>query len=181
MAALGKLSLGACAVISLTLTLAACGPEEEQQLPPSAKLPSGPEDAQGGADWLGAQSRVDPAAWLAHRAENSAPEPGPEHAITKEYGRLLAEASKRFQEEPRMIANRAAQLETMLASNGASESVKSLLEGFIGVASEGRRRGFGEICQHYYNLRTKGYSRNEALVALRKSRDAGELGVKPQP
>jgi hypothetical protein len=165
LAALGNLSLTVCAILGLSLS--ACSPDEEQHSsPPQAS--GKPLEPSGPPDWLGPQSRTSPAQWLASREEKA--NPSTEHPVA-EYERLLSEATNRFQEEPRMIANRAAQLQAMLAANGVEESVGSVIEALTNTVGEGRLHGFGELCQHYYNLRAGGYNRQDALKALRKAHE----------
>jgi hypothetical protein len=174
--AFGKLHVGLWAAIGLTL--AACDREEEPR-PLQAQQFGEAQETSGPASWLGAQNRTPPATWLASRTAKG--DLGPEHPLVKECQRLLQEASKRFEEEPRMIANRAAQLEAMLASNGVNETAKSIIEAFINNVSQERIIGFSQMCQHYYNLRLAGRSREEALNALRKAYEGRDDENKTRP
>jgi hypothetical protein len=170
LAALGNLSLTVCVILGLTL--AACSPDEEQHSsPPQAS--GKPLEPPGSPDWLGPQSRTSPAQWLASREEKA--DPSAEHPVAG-YELLLAEAAQRFQEEPRMIVNRAAQLQAMLAANGVKESAGSVIEALTNTVGEGRLHGFGELCQHYYNLRAGGYNRQDALKALQKAHEGRSRG-----
>lgn len=74
-----------------------------------------------------------------------------------------------------MIANRVAQLEQMLAEHGITEGADQLLDDLTAVAAvRNGRTGFGEVCQHYYNLRTQGTDRPAAMAAI------GASGIPPQ-
>jgi hypothetical protein len=91
---------------------------------------------------------------------------------------LLKEADTLFDETPRMLANRTAQLQRMLAEKALMEAPQDLLEDFIRLAREdGRTRGrfgFGDLCQHYFNLRAAGLGRGAALEALALARAGQE-------
>ena len=66
-----------------------------------------------------------------------------------------------------MIANRAVQLEGMLAGVPASEKALDLIESLTAVVGS-RAESFGAICQQYYNLRSSGLGREEALSDLKQ-------------
>jgi hypothetical protein len=86
-------------------------------------------------------------------------------------------AAHRFGDPPRMIANRAVQLEAMLASAGISESAPELIVSLSEISEERPREGFGSLCQHYFNLRKQGLDREAALAQL-KSRSGLEARVR---
>ncbi len=115
--------------------------------------------------WLEPADTADPALWLAAREEGR--DLAPDAPAVTAWRARLAEADARFGETGRMIANRAAQLETMLAEIGVRESAREILETFTPFAEKGSRRGFSDLCQHYYNLRTQGFARPEAVAALK--------------
>lgn len=115
--------------------------------------------------WLGAHDPAPPAPWLiAHlpgpaRANDATPE-----AVTD----LLQTAAERYRESPRMIANRAVQLQTMLAEEGLDEDAVSLLR-LLARLPPANRVSFSADCQHYYNLRVQGLDREQALARLAAS------------
>jgi hypothetical protein len=80
----------------------------------------------------------------------------------------LARAAEGFIEDPRMIANRTVQLGQMLAETGKSESYGDLLDGFGQIAAKrGRHKSlYGEMCQHYVNIRNRGLGHEAALSEL---------------
>ncbi|MFG1348035.1 hypothetical protein [Xanthobacter autotrophicus] len=117
-------------------------------------------------DWLERTDTVPPEVWLAAR---SVPPADPARMAG-----LLKEADALFDETPRMLANRTAQLQGMLAEKGVAEPPQDLLEDFIRLAREDGgtrgRFGFGDLCQHYFNLRASGLGRVAALEALALAR-----------
>lgn len=160
------LLLGPCLAV-----LAACGEDEASVRKPAARVESSPESSAPAIraanlpparDWLERADPMPPEIWLAGR---SVPPADPTRMAV-----LLREADGLFDEAPRMLANRTAQLQRMLAEKAVTESPQDLLEGFIRLAREdGRthgRPGFSDLCQHYYNLRESGLDRAAALEAL---------------
>lgn len=72
-----------------------------------------------------------------------------------------------------MIANRVAQLESMLAEHGITERTDQLLDDFgAAAATWQRRQGFGEVCQHYFNLRVQGTDHVAAVATIAAARAA---------
>ncbi|MFD1333078.1 hypothetical protein ACFQ4O_13820 [Methylopila musalis] len=117
--------------------------------------------------WLELKDKIAPGAWLASREAGREVEPSDPNAVA--IRDLIADADARYTEGARMIANRAVQVQEMLAERGVSEQPRSIIEGLISVASLGERAGFGETCQHYVTARVQGLSRDAALDALRRS------------
>lgn len=149
----------------LALFIVACDEQPETE----TAAPEGVEAARvsvaiAGKTWLDVGDRTPPALWLASReaGEDVAPS-APEVA---ELRALLARAGGRYSETPRMIANRAVQLEGMLAERGIEETARHVIEGFVAVGRTDAPRGFGETAQHYFNIRTTGLSREEALLSV---------------
>lgn len=133
--------------------------------------PANPSQSRPTRDWLERADAVPPEVWLA--AHTTPP------ADAARLAALLKEADVLFDETPRMLANRTAQLQRMLAEAAMAEAPQDLLEGFIRVARTGGRAdaqtlgrqrpgrlGFGDLCQHYFNLRAQGLSHAAALEAL---------------
>lgn len=160
------------------LALASCGEEEERRpvassaaSAPEAAPPSGVGSAKGVAarggparEWLDVGDDTPPEVFLATR---SAPAGAPASAeAVAEIATLLSEADAVFDENRRMLANRTLQLERMLGEISVVESPQALLGGFIQVGRAIRRIGYSDLCQHYFNLRAAGASRDDALAAL---------------
>ncbi len=147
----------------LAFTLAGCPDEGERETRERVAAPA--NDAIARKTWLQPTDGTAPDVWLASRAAGadlppSDPAVAPWHA-------LLADADERFGETDRMIANRAVQLETMLGEIDVKEGVREIVTGFAGLAPKGSRSGFSDLCQHYFNLRSQGASREAAFAALR--------------
>ncbi|MFG1209195.1 hypothetical protein V5F79_14180 [Xanthobacter flavus] len=160
------------------LALASCGEEEERRpvasnaaSAPEAAPPPGVGSAKGVAarggparEWLDVGDDTPPEVFLATR---SAPAGAPASAeAVAEIATLLSEADAVFDENRRMLANRTLQLERMLGETSVVESPQALLGGFIQVGRAIRRIGYSDLCQHYFNLRAAGASREDALAAL---------------
>ena len=115
-----------------------------QQTPKRPELPR--------IKWLDAHSTITPEQWLASReAKVDLDENDPAVVALRV---KLNEAAQRFGDATRMIANRAVQLEEMLAEEGITEHAPELIETLSSTATETRQReGFGSLTQHYFNLR----------------------------
>lgn len=151
------------ALVAAALALAGC---------PDASTPDRGErvaaeagDALVRKTWLQPTDATPPALWLASREAGA--DLATDAPAVAEWRDVLGDADQRFGETDRMIANRAAQLETMLAEIDIRETARQLLEDFASLAAKGSRSGFSDICQHYFNLRSQGMSRSDALAALR--------------
>lgn len=105
-----------------------------------------------GDDWLAMEDDRDPGGWLAARADP----PGD----TREYAVLLAEAARDYEESPRMIANRIAQIDAEVMDADAGQ----LLRDFSWDPAQ--TRSFGTVAQHYLVLRRQGLDHGHALDAL---------------
>lgn len=126
----------------------------------------------GETAWLGLADDTLPEEWLVRRKIKPGAEIDPravEAART-----LLEQASKRLGDHTRMIANRAAQLESMLAEKGYGEDAVDLIETLMRVAPGSKPTGgFASLCQYYFNLRVQGLDREQALDALAKRYGSG--------
>lgn len=140
--------------------LCACGDTEPQQ---SAAVEV---KRKGEAPkWLAPTDRVDPAYWLAAR-KKSGGAPAQE-ARAARLRQALDIGGAHFLESPRMLANRAGQLADMLAEIGAAEDEGELIETLARIAAATQsKQGFGDLCQHYFNLRERGATRDAALADL---------------
>lgn len=152
-----RLALAALTAIGL------CGCDEEKLPERHAEQRSGLAEV-GQQKWLTPQDEVQPEVWLlAHEAKVSS---APASEDPKAVRRTLAEASAKFNDTPRMIANRAVQLEEMLKSEGANESAIILISRLNGAIAPGRIESFGAAGQQYYNMRKAGLSEAQAIDAL---------------
>jgi hypothetical protein len=153
----------ASAVVLLALAPAACGEDSDE---PSA-APSAPAPAKAVYQLarLDITDRIAPERWLASRqAGRDLAEDDPEVVALKA---ALDGAGRRFREYPRMIANRAVQLEDMLKQKDILEPAPQLIARLSQAVGEARNvESFGALCQQYYNLRLQGLDQQEALKVL---------------
>ncbi|MFV0367749.1 MAG: hypothetical protein ACK5KM_04760 [Hyphomicrobiaceae bacterium] len=116
--------------------------------------------------WLEVTDEVEPEVWLVSREANV--DVAPNHPRLPIVRASLQAAAHRFRESPRMIANRAAQLESMLSETDKQESAVQLIGQLTNVVGEaGQTEGFGAISQHYFNMRSSGLDTNAALQRLK--------------
>ncbi|HUD40707.1 MAG TPA: hypothetical protein VMR06_01790 [Dokdonella sp.] len=151
------------ALAVLASTLIACG--EEAPPPRTAAAPTVPAEAAEASAWLGAHDPTPPARWLIDHLPDPARVAGP---TPEDVTVQLLAAADRYRETPRMIANRAVQLQTMLAEEGIGEDASSLLT-LLARLPPDNRVSFSADCQHYYNLRVQGLDREQALARLAAS------------
>jgi len=123
-------------------------------------------EARNGADvWLRATDRTEPALWLAQREAGGAV--GVREPAVERIRAALLSAQPHFLESDRMLANRTAQVGQMLAVDGHAEDFAQLINSLVEVAATaGQKQTYGQVCQHYYNLRHSGVGREEALRML---------------
>jgi hypothetical protein len=115
--------------------------------------------------WLRANDHTEPALWLARREAGSVV--GEREPAVERLRAALRSARAHFLESDRMLANRTAQIGEMLAADGHAEDFAQLINALVEVAaSAGQKQTYGELCQHYYNLRHSGVERDEALRML---------------
>jgi hypothetical protein len=124
-----------------------------------------PDDRRTSDVWLRANDHTEPALWLARREAGSAV--GERDPAVERLRAALRSARAHFLESDRMFANRTAQVGEMLAADGHAEDFAQLINALVEVAaSAGQKQTYGELCQHYYNLRHSGVERDEALRML---------------
>lgn len=111
-------------------------------------------------EWLTVNDPTPPEQWLAAQRLN--PDPASKARIAE----LLKQGSQHYQESPRMLANRAYQLQQMLGEAGMAEDAVDLLERLMTLPDYPYLRGFSANCQHYFNLRQQGLPPDQALERL---------------
>lgn len=148
--------VGVCAL------LAACG-EEKRSAEQDDVIE--PDSGKSAKNWLSAADHTEPALWLARREAGAAVSEG-SPAVERIRAALLS-ARAHVLETDRMLANRTAQLGQMLAADGHAEDFSQLIVSLVDVAATaGQKQTYGELCQHYYNLRHSGIERDAALQML---------------
>ncbi|EEF78425.1 hypothetical protein LP43_1830 [Methylophaga thiooxydans] len=115
--------------------------------------------------WLESHHEISAADWLIIRSPAAL-----KGDVTDKQHRvaILQDASEHFRENPRMIANRATQLEDMLLEIDIEESAVSLIDQFTHLPTRGTPHNFSAYCQYYFNLRAQGYDEHYALAELSK-------------
>lgn len=136
--------------IYLISVLIGCNAEEEPsnvtlQLDDETSLP----------DWLDGQVALTPQEWLVLRSRASVNETDRDNEVHRT-ALLLIQASRRYNESHRMVANRAAQLEDMLFDQGQNEAAVELLEWFVDLPPLTTPHSFSALCQYYSTLRSQG-------------------------
>ena len=155
----------AAALLALSLCLAAAACDDEPASDARDKKVVATENQHKLPQWLTAQDKIEPAVWLRSR------EVGREVlASDPEVDRLrraFHQTETRFFEDERMIANRTAQTGDMLAEIGQAERAVDIMTGMIDVADvTPKKLPYGDLCQHYVNLRKTGQDRSAALSQL---------------
>ena len=153
-------------LLGLALLPGGCGEEAPEPREPGTVAARNDAAPGPAADWLAPTDATEPALWLARRASGGeSVDPAGVAALRARLGAARAH----FVEDPRMIANRTAQLGAMLAEIGQSEGPEALVAALTEVAALGRgRQLYGELCQHYVTIRRTGLGREAALARLRE-------------
>ncbi|MGJ0531770.1 hypothetical protein [Methylocystis sp.] len=153
---------GAILLAGVCALFASCG-EERRAAEQDDLIES---EARRGADvWLRATDRTEPALWLAQREAGGAV--GVREPAVERIRAALLSAQPHFLESDRMLANRTAQVGQMLAADGHAEDFAQLISSLVAIAATaGQKQTYGEVCQHYYNLRHSGAEREAALRML---------------
>jgi len=158
----------ACTIlIALGVTLSGCGEEPAQEVAtPPAPVNSAPP-ASHQLDWLRQTDPIAPEQWLASRqVRRDLDLYDPEVGTMRQ---TLEVAAMRFRDHPRMIANRAVQLEEMLKEKHIDESAPAIIATLSEVPGSKRYlESFASLTQQYYNLRMDGLDREQAIEALKK-------------
>jgi hypothetical protein len=168
--------LGAALIVALAVV--ACG-EEPEEKKVAAAAPE-PPVAIYQLEHLNVTDHILPEHWLASRqAGQDLSRDDPRVAAM---GKTLEVAGRRFRDYPRMIANRAVQLEEMLEEKNMPQAAPQLIELLLGVPEEARYvESFGALCQQYYNLRMQGLEPQEAVRALKGNGYASRERHEPGP
>ena len=128
--------------------------------------------AKDGA-WIGFRADADPIAWLDAQDQKGQAPSSADTATARRSALtdVIARLDERYLEDPRMLANRTAQLMRMLHELGAKEELMTLLRDFseLTTGEEGREDQFGEKCAHYFNLRRAGASHVDAIAELSRA------------
>jgi len=159
----------ACAAL-LAMTLGACSDErsETAQAPPPPARSAHP--AAHSLAWLRQTDAVSPDHWLASREAGR--DLDPYDPKVAEIHRTLETAAQRFRDYPRMIANRAVQLEAMLKKKAIDEHAPSTIATLCEVPGDRQNiESFASLAQQYYNLRLQGLDRSQSIAALRSQSD----------
>ena len=156
----------------LALTLRRVRRRGRLTTPQSAPAPvAAPSESLNALEWLKQTHAIAPEHWLASReAGRSLDMYDPSVGDMR---RVLETAAMRFRDHPRMIANRAVQLEGMLKEKGIEESAPRIITNLSQVPGKTRYvESFAALTQQYFNLRMEGRSRGQALDLL-KAQDVG--------
>jgi hypothetical protein len=153
------------AVLSLSLAAGLNGCGEEQPPQHRAEQRSGLAKVDE-TKWLSEHDDVKPEVWLIEHESKLGMNASVSN--TGDIRRALDAASEKFHDTPRMIANRAIQLEDMLKGAGGDETAIALISGLTGIIAPNRIESFGAAGQQYYNLRKAGLTGEQAFDALSK-------------
>lgn len=140
----------------LLLLLSGC--DQNDDVPQMTVIPV--MDADDISLWLDNGAAMSPQQWLVKRSRAAVID---EQAAIDRTAGLIMMTADRFGDSPRMIANRAAQLEDMLLENRINETAVNLLEWFTKLPMTQSPHSFSALCQYYYNLRTQGKSEDEII------------------
>lgn len=151
-------------MLSAICLLVAC--DDERSADQNAAHKKIASERAAAPEWLELKDETDPVTWLIERSKASG------RSLSSEDGERLRMAISvavlRLGESARMIANRAVQLEVMLAAEGQDERAETLVPLLTDTIGEtGQTEGFGAVSQHYFNMRKAGRSSKEAVADLR--------------
>jgi hypothetical protein len=153
-----------CLGCLLAGALAGCNDDEPRAKPEHVEKRSGMAPIAK-SDWLTREDDVKPEVWLIEHQAKSGAAPASDEGHVR---LALDEAAQKFRDSPRMIANRAVQLQNMLKAEGQDETAIALITGLNGAIASGRIESFGAAGEKYYNMRKSGLSSEQALTSLSK-------------
>lgn len=159
-----RLLFGSIMTVGLVLLAIAC--TDEYDLSSSDTSVNAPKQNNDQVpQWLESHHEISAADWLIIRSPAAL-----RGEVTNKHHRvtILHDASEHFRENPRMIANRASQLEDMLLEIGIEESAVGLIDQFTHLPTKGTPHNFSAYCQYYFNLRAQGHDQRYALAELSK-------------
>ncbi len=160
-----RCGLGFLSILAAAALLGACGDDSASKIPEASRFERR-EKPLHERDWLTRLTKVEPHRWLASHQAGHPLQDGDKRIA--EMQRQLATAATRFDETPRMIANRAVQLEGMLREIGIRETPAQLINDLLSTtAGSEHKQSFGTLVQHYFNLRRLGQTKKAALTSLR--------------
>jgi hypothetical protein len=164
-------TLGLTLIAALALTLGACGDEAAHDTESAPAPVAAQGESLNALAWLKQTHAIAPEHWLASReAGRSLDMYDPSVGDMR---RVLETAAMRFRDHPRMIANRAVQLEGMLQEKGIEESAPRIITNLSQIPGRTRYvESFAALTQQYFNLRMEGRSRGQAIDLL-KAQDVG--------
>ena len=154
----------------MTLCIGGCGDAtvEAPASDPPTRAEDQPQKEQTTRQWLDQFSHEDTAEWLVAHQKHAAPSDRDVEKVRA----VLNAAGRRFEESPRMIANRALQLQEMLNELGDQTSAVALTRDLHNIlGGTAASPGFGNLGSYYVNLRKTGVNRTEALAILQKKYD----------
>ena len=153
--------------VLLLLAGLAAGCDDPPAEPESDAPTAAPAKATAAADaWLGVDDRRSPEQWLVERGAQQ-PVPADDPRVLA-LARRFAEANDHFQETPRMLANRTAQLTDVAREHGDEIPADLFLADLTFPSSDGSRLWFGVLTQAYIVLRQDGRTHAEAVATLRE-------------
>jgi hypothetical protein len=150
--------------LMVAASVGACGDEAPTESPQAEAPASKPEVHK--AAWLKITDGVAPEQWLASREAHR--DLGLYDPAVADMAKVLEVAGRRFRDQPRMIANRAVQLEAMLREKSIPERAPRLIVTLSQVPGSQRSvESFASLTQQYYNLRVEGLNQGQAIEALK--------------
>jgi hypothetical protein len=166
-----------CCVCSLLAALAvavsACGDEPTSDAPTATAPAVETQPSPTKLEWLKQTDPIAPEQWLASRQAGRDLD-----LYDRSVGAMrstLEVAAARFRDHPRMIANRAVQLEEMLKEKNIDEPASEIIVTLCEVPGKTRYvESFSSLTQQYYNLRMDGLDKGQAIAALKRQNDANQ-------
>lgn len=157
-----------CTLLLAVFSVAFSGCSDEAQTPSESTAKEQPTKSQlHRAKWLWVTDANPPEQWLASREAKR--DLALDEPAVLDMARVLHVAATRFRDHPRMIANRAVQLEEMLGEKGITESAPKLIVTISQVPGATRSvESFASLTQQYYNLRKGGLAQAPAIDALKQ-------------